>query len=328
MGPPEKQPPLPEWEFAMVPAEPQLHVEAAAGMQLAAGDGRRHRFQPRLVPALAASSNSDPLFKGSKGNQYNMGDMKPVFEVVESPGGLYIGARRNAENGNYYWRDHASGCMPSFTMIPPRGDHPVHGHFWVPIDDENCWAWSFDYQAYAPADRQGAQGDARTARASTSRYVPGTYIPAANKNNDYLMDRAAQKAGRTFSGVVGIAMQDASLAGKHGADRRPHQGEPGLDRQRHHHGAAPAAARAEGAGEGRDAARHRSPTHQHVRSAAVVLPPDKHFKDAAKDALVVQTGKAARDGLTHADPKAPACRAPPRRATASTRRTPSRARSR
>ena len=30
--------------------------------------------------------------------------MKPVFEVVESPGGLYIGARRNAENGNYYWR--------------------------------------------------------------------------------------------------------------------------------------------------------------------------------------------------------------------------------
>jgi len=31
--------------------------------------------------------------------------------------------------------------------------------------------------------------------------------------------------------------------------------------------------------------------HQHVRSAAVVLPPDKHFKDAAKEALVVQTGK-------------------------------------
>ena len=30
--------------------------------------------------------------------------------------------------------------------------------------------------------------------------------------------------------------------------------------------------------------------HQHVRSAAVVLPPDKHFKDAAKEALVVQKG--------------------------------------
>jgi hypothetical protein len=29
-----------------------------------------------------------------------------------------------------------------------------------------------------------------------------------------------------------------------------------------------------------------------VRSAAVVLPPDKPYKDAAKDALIVQPGKA------------------------------------
>ena len=42
---------------------------------------------------------------------------RPVFEVVESPGGLYIGARRNAENGNYYWRI-TQWVMPSFTMIP------------------------------------------------------------------------------------------------------------------------------------------------------------------------------------------------------------------
>src|SRR5213080_1076423 len=46
--------------------------------------------------------NSDPLFKGAKGNQYNLNDARPVFEVAESPGGLYIGARRNAEGGAYY----------------------------------------------------------------------------------------------------------------------------------------------------------------------------------------------------------------------------------
>ena len=84
--------------------------------------------------------------------------MKPLFEVVESPGGLYIGARRNAEDGNYYWRV-TQWVMPAFTMIPPRADHPVHGHFWVPIDDENCWAWSFDYKVTRPLTRQGAQGD-------------------------------------------------------------------------------------------------------------------------------------------------------------------------
>ena len=43
------------------------------------------------------------------------------------------------------------------------------------------------------------------------KYVPGTYRPLANKDNDYLMDRAAQRAGATYSGIDGIAMQDASL---------------------------------------------------------------------------------------------------------------------
>jgi hypothetical protein len=34
-----------------------------------------------------------------------------------------------------------------------------------------------------------------------------------------------------------------------------------------------------------------SAEHQRVRSAAVVLPPDKHFKDAAKEALTVQNNR-------------------------------------
>ena len=115
--------------------------------------------------------NSDPLFKGAKGNQYNLSDARPVFEVVESPGGLYIGARRNAEDGNYYWRI-TPWVMPSFTMIPPRGDHPVHGHFWIPIDDENCWAWSFDLPRPPRADRRRACRRCATARASTSSTCP------------------------------------------------------------------------------------------------------------------------------------------------------------
>ena len=43
------------------------------------------------------------------------------------------------------------------------------------------------------------------------RVRPGTYRPLQNKDNDYMMDRAAQKRGDTYSGVKGISMQDASL---------------------------------------------------------------------------------------------------------------------
>ena len=80
-------------------------------------------------------------------------------------------------------------------MIPPRGDHPVHGHFWIPIDDENCWAWSFDYhptRALTPKERQAME----EGKGIHYKYVPGTFRPLANKDNDYLMDRAAQKARR------------------------------------------------------------------------------------------------------------------------------------
>jgi hypothetical protein len=43
------------------------------------------------------------------------------------------------------------------------------------------------------------------------KYVPGTFRPTANKDNDYLIDRLAQKEKRSFSGVEGFSVQDASL---------------------------------------------------------------------------------------------------------------------
>ena len=42
-------------------------------------------------------------------------------------------------------------------------------------------------------------------------YEPGTFRPLANKDNDYLIDRRAQKEKRAYSGVFGFAIQDASL---------------------------------------------------------------------------------------------------------------------
>ena len=95
----------------------------------------------------------DPLYVGAKGNDYTLGDVQPHFEVVESPGGLLIGARRNAEAGTYYWRI-TQWIMPCMTMIPPRGDHPTGGHYWVPIDDENCWVWNWDIMRPARSRRR------------------------------------------------------------------------------------------------------------------------------------------------------------------------------
>ena len=129
--------------------------------------------------------------------------------------------------------------MPSFTMVPPRGDHPVHGHFWIPIDDENCWAWTLRLPPDAAADRDRGAGD-EDGNGVHSEYMPGTYRPLANKDNDYLIDREAQKARRHLlaaSRASPCRMPRCRRAWGRSwtAPRRS-----GVDRQRHHHGAAEA----------------------------------------------------------------------------------------
>ncbi len=289
MGPPELQPPLPEWEFTTVPASHRFVAKRSQECNwLQAMEGGIDSSHVSFLHS--GELNSDPLFKGSKGNHYNLNDMKPHFEVVESSGGLYIGVRRNAENGNYYWRI-TPWVMPSFTMIPPRGDHPVHGHFWIPIDDENCWAWSFDYRVTKPLSPEQVQA-MKDGKGIYVTFEPGSFRPAQNKDNDYLIDRAAQKAGRTYSGVWGIAMQDASLQESMGpiVDRTRENlvsTDNGIIMARHRLLRAAKALMDKGTiPPGVDTA------HQQVRSAAVVLPPDQPFKDAAKEALVAKAGVA------------------------------------
>jgi hypothetical protein len=289
MGPPEHQPLLPEWEFAMVKPEQRfVSKRRQESNWLQAMEGG---IDSSHVSWLHRDNlNSDPLFKGAAGNKYNLSDAKPVFEVVESPGGLYIGARRNAEAGNYYWRI-TQWVMPSFTMIPPRGGHSVHGHFWIPIDDHNCWAWSYDYHPTRnltdPEREAMAQG-----KGIHACVEPGTYRPLANKDNDYLMDRAAQQRGETYSGIAGIAMQDASLQESMGPiiDRTKENlvsTDNGIIMARHRLLRAAKALAEQGVTPpGVDL------THQRVRSASVILPPEPPFKDAAREALTVRPGVA------------------------------------
>ena len=228
MGDPATQPPLPEFEFVPGPAGADVHVEAVAGVATGCRRSRAASTRATSRGCTPAGSKSDPLFKGAKGNEYNLNDMRPFFEVADADGGLFVGARRNAEEGKYYWRI-TPWVMPSFTMVPPRGDHPVHGHFWVPIDDENCWVYTFDYHPARALTATELQA-MKDGHGVHSENIPGTYRPLANKDNDYLMDREAQRRGETFSGVEGIAHAGRVAAGEHGPDRRPHQGAAGLRR--------------------------------------------------------------------------------------------------
>jgi phthalate 4,5-dioxygenase oxygenase subunit len=289
MGDPETRPPLPEFEFATVPLGQSFTTKRTQETNwLQALEGGIDSSHVSFLHS--GNLNSDPLFKGSAGNKYNLSDLSPVFEVVESDGGLYIGVRRNAEDGKYYWRI-TPWVMPCFTMVPPRGDHPIHGHFWVPIDDENCWAWSFDYHP-TRALSESEVSAMKDGKGIHVKYVPGTFQPLQNKTNDYLIDREAQRAGISYSGVEGIAMQDASLQESMGPiqDRTKENlvsTDNGIIMARHRLMKAARALADKGTPPpGREGAT------QKVRSVAMLLPADEAFKDAAEDALRAEPGKA------------------------------------
>jgi phenylpropionate dioxygenase-like ring-hydroxylating dioxygenase large terminal subunit len=207
MGPPEEQPELPGFEWQNLSAE---HCYFSKRLQesnwLQAMEGGIDSAHVSWLHSM--DMHRDPLHRSTKGANYQS-DKHPVFEIVESEGGLYIAARRKAEQDQYYWRI-TQFIMPMYTMVPPYGDNALNGHAWVPIDDENCFAWTFTYHPARPLSRM--ERDVMDAGGGIhTKYVPGTFRPLANKDNDYLMDRAGQKAGLTYSGVHGIAVQDGSL---------------------------------------------------------------------------------------------------------------------
>jgi hypothetical protein len=121
------------------------------------------------------------------------------------------------------------------------------------------------------------------------KLIPGTFIPVQNKDNDYLMDREAQKSRKSYSGVAGIAIQDSSLQESMGpiADRTKENlvsTDNGIIMARHRLRKAVKDLQNGIAPPGVDVVTHR------VRSASIVLPPDVAFKDAAKDALIAKEG--------------------------------------
>jgi phthalate 4,5-dioxygenase len=285
LGPPELEPPRPAFEWTELPP---THVYFSKRWQecnyLQAMEGGMDSSHVSFLHS--GELHTDPLHRGTRGANYQQ-DRSPKFEVVESEGGLYIGARRNAEPGHYYWRI-TQWIMPWYGMVPPYGDNALNAHAWVPIDDENCVTWTFTYHPTRPLTAM----ELDTMRRGGGIHVevlPDTFRPVINKDNDYMIDRAAQKAGRTYSGVKGIAMQDASIQESMGpiVDRTKENlvsTDNAIIMARHRLRRAALALRKGTTPAG------LTPECQRVRSAAFVLPCDVPFAEAKRADLTVRRG--------------------------------------
>ena len=157
---------------------------------------------------------------------YIVADRAPKYDVVDTEFGTSYGCYRPAEADTYYWRI-AHFLFPFYTMIPTGVlGMQVLVRAWVPVDDEHIMFWSIA----VPSTRmgRGATGGATALQAGAQAaaaagglagghgFLPdttdwlGRFRLVQNKENDYLIDRDAQKT-TSFTGIAGIHQQDQAI---------------------------------------------------------------------------------------------------------------------
>jgi phenylpropionate dioxygenase-like ring-hydroxylating dioxygenase large terminal subunit len=275
LGPPELMPGLPEYEFLDLPAEYcyiTKRIQECNWLQALEGG-----LDSSHISFLHRGNYSSDL-----GDIY-YGDPAPRFFTVGRDYGLLIAARRKTAGPEYNWRN-TPWLMPWYMLIPYPDGQPFGGHCWVPIDDHSCWNWTFSWRADRPLSAEEVALFDSGAHIH-ARLLPGSFLPEANRENDYLIDREVQRSKRSFTGIFGSGPQDAAVQEGMG---------PICDRTQEHLGASDAGVIA--------TRRHLlralkdpalvlglDPATHHVRAVDVNLPPEADFVEGTAAKMAVPT---------------------------------------
>jgi phthalate 4,5-dioxygenase len=286
MGPESERPPAPNFEWVHLPKshvfitkrwQETNYLQGMEGGIDSSHVSFLHRFD----------LDRDPLHRNTDGAKHTR-NTHTVFDILESPGGLLIGARRNADPGYHYWRI-TQWLFPWYTLIPPYKGNALNGHAWVPMDDTNNMAWTMTFHPTRPLSDEELDG-MRKGAGVHAELIPGTFRPQANRENNYMIDRNAQEANLSYCGVKGLAMQDAAIQESMGAIQdRSKENLVATDnaiimarlRLRKAAAALPQGERPPGI----------EPKSQEVRSASFVIPETEDFKGKALDASKVRMGE-------------------------------------
>jgi phthalate 4,5-dioxygenase oxygenase subunit len=159
---------------------------------------------------------------------YLAADRAPQFHIEDTPLGLMYGAYRPADEGNTHWR--LAHFIAPFWVIPPAGmlADQIMMKGYIPMDDThtlvitiqrgNAGRTPFQYRLASGAPIPGLG----TPMPSADQYRPNTtdwfgrFRLLNEAGNDFLIDREAQRNGGVFSGIMGLAVQDAAIAGTMG----------------------------------------------------------------------------------------------------------------
>jgi phthalate 4,5-dioxygenase len=216
MGQRQELPPLPAIEVALLPEAEmtQLFVQRRCNwLQALEGEIDTSHFGFLHMGSVGVEDldPTDPL-------RYTIMDRAPDYHVAEAPWGTTYAAFRPADPGETYWR--VANFMFPFWTQTPAGAFPTHvgARAWVPMDDEHTMFLHLHWKASSPSlplTRPIGNGPLHVTR--TLDYLPndtgwyGRWRLRANEDNDWEIDRAAQRAGQSYTGIGNIHLQDQAV---------------------------------------------------------------------------------------------------------------------
>ena len=207
MGPKEKQPPMPAFDWLDVPAENRylmkfiLRCNYLQGME---GD-----YDPShavyLHSTLDNNASNRALQVSQIGNTFQ--DPRQIYvDVEDTDGGIEFVSRGNTERGQLLSLGH--WMMPIFCTAGIAGPGIFSSNMRVPIDDKSSMffrlRWSYDpIPDYELAEY-------KYGNYTHPKLVPSTFHPVENQENDYMVDRIAQK-NHSFTGIRNFPLQDIAM---------------------------------------------------------------------------------------------------------------------
>jgi len=161
---------------------------------------------------------------------YGLRDRAPRYNIVDTDWGTMYSAYRPAEEDSYYHRI-ASFLFPFYAMIPTGVlGHQILARAWVPLDDDHMMFVVMSGIGRLPQSSATSQRrqyiDDSVFEPNSSDWL-GRWRLRQNMENDYLIDRAVQRSGASFTGINGIHVQDQAITESMG---------PTLDRRNEHLG--------------------------------------------------------------------------------------------
>src|SRR6516225_10027465 len=148
--------------------------------------------------------------------RFQFTDRAPRYHAQPTEWGTMYAAYRPAQPGHVYYR-FAHFAFPFWTLFPngPLADN-VLAQGWVPMDDTHTMAFTFSWTRKTPVLSSNKRGEPLPLLDRVSPTLPNTadwfgrWRAVANQENDYLIDREAQRT-ISYTGIAGVFPQDSAV---------------------------------------------------------------------------------------------------------------------